>query len=210
MAVNTSNDNLPATVGRPMPGVEVRLAASGELLVRGANAMLGYWRNPAATAAAIDPEGWLHTGDQARIDAEGRITVTGRLKEIIVLANGEKVPPEEMETAIAVDPLFEQVCIVGEGRPYLAALVVLNEQEWRKVATATGAGSDGAALEQELLARISGRISRFPGYARVRRVHASTTPWGVGDGLLTATLKLRRRELAERFRAEIEELYGGH
>jgi long-chain acyl-CoA synthetase len=216
VAVNTQADNRPETVGRPIPGVDVSLAANNELLVRGPNVMLGYWRNQAATAAVIDPEGWLHTGDQAHIDRDGRITITGRLKEIIVLANGEKVPPEEMETAIAVDPLFEQVCVVGEGRPYLAALVVLNRKEWQKLSARLGldgSSQDGygsAAVEQELLARIAGRISRFPGYARIRRVHASTTPWGIGDGLLTATLKLRRRQFAERFGAEIESLYAMH
>lgn len=205
VSVNTPDDNLPATVGRPLPGVEVRVDGNRELLIRGASVMLGYWRNPAATAAVIDREGWFHSGDQARTDASGHITITGRLKEIICLANGEKVPPEDLETAIAVDPLFEQVLVVGEGRPYLAALAVLNEQECRG-----SARSDGLPSERELLARIALRITAFPGYAQVRRVHAVTTPWGVNDGLMTATLKLRRTQLMERYAAEIEALYEGH
>lgn len=205
VSVNTPDDNLPATVGRPLPGVEVRVDENRELLIRGASVMLGYWQNPAATAAAIDREGWLHSGDQARIDAAGHITITGRLKEIICLANGEKVPPEELETAIAVDPLFDQVLVVGEGRPYLAALVVLNEREYLGPA-----GLDNLPSERELLARIALRIAAFPGYAQVRRVHAVTAPWGVNDGLMTATLKLRRTQLMERYAAEIESLYEGH
>lgn len=216
VAVNTEGDNLPATVGRPLPGVEVSLGPDDELLVRGPNIMLGYWQNPAATAVAIDPEGWLHSGDQARIDADGHITITGRIKEIIVLANGEKVPPEELETAIAVDPLFEQVLVVGEGRPYLAALVVLDEKEWFQMATSYGIIGqppnelNSALVEQVLLERISRRMSRFPGYALIRRVHATTSPWGINDGLITSTLKLRRKQMEERFATEIEALYEGH
>jgi len=216
VAVNTPDDNQPATVGRPLPGVEVSLGPDDELLIRGPNIMLGYWQNPVATAAAIDPQGWLHSGDQARINADGHITITGRIKEIIVLANGEKVPPEELETAIAVDPLFEQVYVVGEGRPYLVALVVLDEQEWSLLATRYGINGqpsimmNKALVEQLLLDRIARRMSRFPGYALIRRVHASTIPWGINDGLITATLKLRRKQLYERFTAEIESLYEGH
>jgi len=212
VSVNSGSDNLHFTVGRPIPGVDARVAVDGELLVRGPNVMLGYWRNPAATAAAMDLEGWLHTGDQAKIDAAGHITITGRLKEIIVLANGEKVPPEELETAIAADPLFSQVFVVGEGRSYLSALVVLDEQEWRRLGLHGRPleAIDSPDAEEELLRRIAGRITHFPGYARIRRVHATFTPWGINDGLMTATLKLRRKQLMERFASEIAALYEGH
>jgi long-chain acyl-CoA synthetase len=216
VSVNAAEDNLPATVGLPFPGVEVKLAAAGELLVRGPNVMLGYWRDPEATAAVIDGDGWFHTGDLARIDERGHITVTGRLKEIIVLSTGEKVPPEDLELAIAVNPLFDQVLVVGEGRPFLAALVVLNDRQWRKLARRLDIPPDQAELlnsdrvEQFLLAEIARRIDRFPGYARIRRVHASLTPWGVQEGLITATLKLRRKELLGKFDREVEALYAGH
>ena len=126
ISVNTTKDNIPTTVGRPLPGVESSIAANGELLVRGPSVMLGYWRNGRATEAAIDPEGYFHTGDVARKDDGGHLTIVGRIKEILVLSTGEKVSPEDLELAIAVNPLFEQVMVVGEGRPYLAALVVLN------------------------------------------------------------------------------------
>lgn len=216
VSVNTPGDNRPATVGRPLPGVEVAVAESGELLVRGANVMLGYWRDEAATAAVVDRDGWLHTGDLARIDGEGHVTITGRLKEIIVLSTGEKVPPEDLEIAIGVHPLFEQVFVVGEGRPFLAALVVLDPRQWEKLAARLGLPADradilsGGEVEQVLLAEIGRRIARFPGYARIRRVHATLTPWRVEDGLITATLKLRRRELLARFAREVEALYAGH
>jgi long-chain acyl-CoA synthetase len=216
ISVNTPEDNLPATVGRPLPGVAVKTGVNGELLVRGPQVMLGYWHNDAATRDAIDRDGWFHTGDLARLDAAGRITLTGRLKEIIVLSTGEKVPPEDLEIAITVNPLFEQVMVVGEGRPYLAALVVLNNRQWTRLAARHDlpAGPDdpfdGKEVEKVLLTEISRRTDRFPGYAQIRRVHATLLPWEIQAGLLTATLKLRRRKLLTRFAREVAALYAGH
>lgn len=216
VSTNTPEDNRPDTVGPPLPGVEVRLGDESELLVRGPCVMLGYWRNEDATREAIDAEGWFHTGDQAVIDTDGHIRITGRLKEIIVLANGEKVPPADLELAIGTDPLFEQVMVVGEGRPYLAALVVLNENEWGKLAQDLGLDPQdrdlpaGGVAEQAVLRRIAARIGHFPGYAQIHRVRVTREPWDVQNGALTATLKIRRKVLSERFSAEIESLYVGH
>jgi long-chain acyl-CoA synthetase len=217
VSTNTVDDNRPDTVGRPLPNIEVKLGDHQELLVRGMSVMLGYWRSSAATQAVIDEEGWFHTGDQAFIDDTGHITITGRLKDIIVLANGEKVSPTDLELAIATDPLFEQVMVVGEGRPYLAALVVLNQTEWDKLTRGLGldpqAGdmlSAGGVAEQAILQRIALRMARYPGYAKIRRVRVTAGPWQVNDGLLTATLKIRRTQLLERFAGEIESLYAGH
>ena len=216
VSVNTEADNRPESVGRPLPGVETTIGANSELLVRGPLVMTGYWRNPEASAAAIDRQGWLHTGDQARISESGHIIITGRLKEIIVLANGEKVAPAELEMAITADRLFEQAMVTGEGRPYLTALLVLNQAEWTKLAgtltvDATQAGIlQSEPVEQALLERIASSLAHFPGYARIRRVHASLAPWNVEDGLMTATLKLRRKQLQERYAGEIERLYAGH
>jgi len=216
ISVNTLGDNIPDSVGRPLPGVEAMLASSGELLVRGANVMLGYWRNKTASEDAIDSDGWFHTGDLARIDTDGHITITGRLKEIIVLSSGEKVPPDELETDITMNPLFEQAMVVGEGRSYLAALVVLNNRQWVELAADLGIPSgqnemlNSSRVEKALIAKISPQLARFPGYARIRRVHATLSPWSLQDGLITATLKLRRKELLARFAGEIEALYAGH
>jgi len=121
---------VPDTVGRALPGVEVRLGERDELLVRGAGVMLGYWENPEATRRAIDPHGWFHTGDQARI-VNGRVSIVGRIKEVLVLSTGEKVSPADVELAIQQDAAFAQVMLVGEARPYLAALVVLDREAWQ-------------------------------------------------------------------------------
>jgi long-chain acyl-CoA synthetase len=216
VSVNGEEDNRPESVGRPLPGVEASIGADSELLVRGALVMTGYWRNPEASAAAIDQQGWLHTGDQARIADSGHIIITGRLKEIIVLATGEKVAPTELEMAISADRLFEQSMVLGEGRPYLTALLVLNQAEWSRLAATLAVDvADESILqsgpvEEALLARIAPRLAHFPGHARIRRVHAGLEPWNVQDGLLTATLKLRRKQLLERYADAIERMYAGH
>ena len=216
ISVNTTEDNIPTTVGCPLPGVESSIAADGELLVRGQSVMLGYWRNGRATEAAIDPGGYFHTGDLARKDDGGHLTIVGRIKEILVLSTGEKISPGDLELAIAVNPLFEQVMVVGEGRPYLAALVVLNRRQWESLAAEHGIDFDRAGLledekvERILLSEIARKILHFPGYAQIRRVHASFAPWSAKEGLITHTLKLRRKELLARFNQEVESLFKGH
>jgi long-chain acyl-CoA synthetase len=162
--------------------------------------MMGYWKNPEASAKVLDAGGWLDTGDQARME-NGFLYITGRIKEIIVLGNGEKVPPVDMELAAQLDPLFEQVLIVGEGKPYLAALVVLN---------AAQAAKAGKLDEKALAARLGAQLKEFPGYAQVRKVAVSPEPWTVDNGLLTSTLKPRRAEILQRFAGRVDELYRGH
>ena len=137
VATNRLDDNLPESVGRALPGIEVKLDVSGELLVRGPNVMMGYWDNPTATAAAVDGEGWLHTGDLARIE-DDRLFIHGRVKDIIVMSTGEKVSPSDMEAALAGDAMFEQALIVGEQRPFLVAVLVLNPVIWRSLARTRG------------------------------------------------------------------------
>jgi long-chain acyl-CoA synthetase len=160
----------------------------------------------------IDGHGWLHTGDKARIE-DGRIYITGRIKEIIVLANGEKVSPMDMEIAIASDPLFDQAMIVGEARPYLSALVVLNEAQWRRFAKEQGIAGGGANGEQArklLLERIAACLHAFPGYAKVVRVTCLNEPWTIDNGMLTPTMKGKRSRITEKYASQIEQMYAGH
>jgi long-chain acyl-CoA synthetase len=159
-------------------------------------------------------DGWLDTGDQARLD-NGLLYITGRLKEIIVMANGEKVPPADMELAIQLDPLLEHAIVVGEGKPYLGALVTLNMEQWRELAEASGLGADPNGQGREraeklVLARIANQVRGFPGYAQVRRVALLADKWSVENGLLTATLKPRRNVILERYRDRVAEIYQGH
>ena len=212
---NTIENNRPDSIGIPLPGVEVRMGERDELLTRGPNVMLGYWNNPEATAKSINADGWFHTGDCVRIEDE-HIFITGRIKEIIVMSNGEKVPPGDMENAIVLDGLFLQAMVLGEARSYLTALVVLDKKEYAKLAAAEGLSSDivaerhGEKLEQLLVKRIASRLSDFPGYAKIRRVGVMEKPWSVEDGYMTPTLKLKRAKILEDFGDEVERLYAGH
>jgi len=213
VSVNTLNDNDPASVGVPLRGVEVRIGENDELLVRGPGNMLGYWNNPIATAEVLDAEGWLHTGDVARLDNR-HIHITGRIKDILVMSNGEKVPPGDMEMALMLDPLIEQAMVVGEGRPYLGALVVLSPERWPSLAGELGLDPDApsslsdARLHRSLSKHMVQALGSFPGYAKIRRVAVLPEPWTVENGLLTPTLKVKRSEVVRRYAAELASLYG--
>ncbi len=213
LTANRLERNLPKSVGLPLPGIELRVDEHGELLARGPSVMLGYWNNHRATAEMIDHDGWLHTGDKANIDAEGFVHITGRIKDIVVLSNGEKVPPGDMEMAITLDPLFEQALIIGEGRPYLSALVVLNGEEWFPLATEHGLDPfaeeslQDRHLHATLLKRLGEALHDFPGYARVRRVTPLLQPWTIDNGLLTPTLKIKRPKVIEAYGDLIESMY---
>ncbi|MCX7192112.1 MAG: long-chain fatty acid--CoA ligase [Proteobacteria bacterium] len=213
---NHLENNYPDSVGQPIRDVQVRLGAHSELQVKGRNVMLGYWNNPAATQAAIDDDGWLHTGDVAHISDTGHVYITGRIKEIIVMSNGEKIPPTDMELAILHDPLFDQVMIFGEAHPYLVALAVLNPAVWVHFANEVGIRSDmpealtDSRIEAKVLRRIARNLRAFPGYAKVNRVLLLREPWSIDNDLLTPTLKIKRDEVTSRYAAQIRQLYEGH
>lgn len=209
---NRLDDNDPASVGVPIPGMEVRIGEQGELLARGPGLMLGYWSNHTATYQMIDPDGWLHTGDQARI-ANDHIYLTGRIKDILVLSNGEKVPPTDMEEAITLDPLFEQALIVGEGQAWLAALLVLNPEQWAgfaqqlKLNPLDRASLSDPRTQSAVLARIAAQLRDFPAYAKVRRAALLQDPWTIENGMLTSTQKVKRTQVIERHAKLINGLF---
>ncbi len=215
IACNTPDDNEPASVGRPVRGVSVRVGDRDELLAQGANVMMGYWQRPTETALAVDPEGWLHTGDQAQLK-DGRVYIKGRIKDIIVTSTGEKIAPADLETAIGGDPMFDQVMVLGEQRPYLVALVVLNATHWAQQARQLGLDPQAPADLRAVpathwaLERIGEALRAFPRYATPRAVWLSLEPWTVGAGLITPTLKPKRLAIQARFATEIAELYRGH
>lgn len=212
ISVNPPWDNLPSSVGIALPGIEVRIGHDSELQVKSPGIMLGYWNNHTATAEMIGTDGWLNTGDQARIE-DGHITITGRIKDILVLSNGEKVPPGDMEMAITLDPLFEQVIVIGEGRAYLAALLVLEREHWRRLAQECAVDPDAPSslqdkqVQHQVMQRIRGQVRNFPGYAKIRRIHLTLEPWSIDNGLLTPTLKIKRNQVLDRFAEVIEEMY---
>lgn len=212
ITVNPLEDNRLDSVGVPLRGIEVRLGTDSELQVKGPGVMLGYWNNPNATAEVLDDDGWLRTGDQARI-AGRHLYITGRIKDIMVLSNGEKVSPADMEMAIGLDPLFEQVLIVGEGYPFMAALLVLDANAWPSLARDFGLDPDckeslaNPQLQKAMLKRVREALGDFPGYAKIRRVLLLLDPWTIENGLMTPTLKFRRNRVIEQYRVEITRLY---
>lgn len=178
--------------------------------------MLGFWNRPDETSRIIEQDGWLHTGDIARIDADGYVYITGRLKDIIVLANGEKVSPADMELAISLDPLVEQVMVIGEGKSFLSALVVPAREPWKALLTELGKDPDAEASYNDagvtgiVLQRISNQLHEFPGYAKIRGVALLEEPWSVENGLLTPTLKIKRSQVLARYSDKVKQLYLGH
>jgi long-chain acyl-CoA synthetase len=215
LTVNLLDKNDPTTIGMAVPGVEFRVAENGGLFARGPNIMMGYWNNPEATRAVLSDDGWLTTGDQVKIDEKGFVRITGRLKEIIVMGNGEKIPPVDMELAIQLDPLFEQILVYGEAKPYLSAVMVLNDDEWGKVAAENKldpnlSGDNREKVEKFLVQRITKRIKDFPGYAQVRKVTIAPEKWTIDNGLMTPTMKLKRAVIFQKYAPAIEDMYKGH
>jgi long-chain acyl-CoA synthetase len=197
-------------------GVEVKIGEDEELLARGPNIMLGYWNNQEASGRVVDADGWLHSGDKARMDEQGNIYITGRIKEIIVLSNGEKVSPVDMEMAITMDPMIEQAMVVGEQKPYLSAICILDPDYWQGFASSIGIDPnhprvlEKPEVENAVLGRIAEQVKMFPGYARIVRVHLSLEPWSIENGLMTPTLKLKRAKVMERLAEPVAKLYEGH
>ncbi|MBI1425151.1 MAG: AMP-binding protein [Gammaproteobacteria bacterium] len=214
ISTNKLEDNEPDSVGQALAGIETRLGEGGELLVRAPSVMMGYWNQEEATQAVIDADGWLHTGDKARIERD-HIYITGRLKEILVLSNGEKLPPADLEMAISTDPLFDQALVLGEQKPYLAALLVFNPNEWQKAAAQLGITPDPDMLNHPsvhefVLQRLKSLMVEFPGYAKIYRIYITLDPWTVENNLMTPTLKLKRQLIINHYSDEIKELYEGH
>jgi long-chain acyl-CoA synthetase len=213
ISVNLPENNQPASIGLPLPGVKVRLGENSELQATSPGVMLGYWNNPAASAAIMTSDGWLRSGDQARIEPSGHIYLTGRLKDILVLSNGEKVPPGDMEMAICLDPLFEQALVIGEGQPFLAAIIVLNPESWQRLAAELALDADATAslsdkrVNQAIQNRIKALLHDFPGYAKIRRIHLTLEPWTGDNGLLTPTMKVKRNAVLERYAAAVATLF---
>ena len=208
-----TGDNRPECVGRAVPGTELRIGANDELQVRGPQVMPGYWGKPAESAAAFTPDGWFRTGDQADIDADGHVRIKGRIKEIVVTSTGEKIAPVDVEFAIQADPLFEQVMIVGENRPFVAALAVVNDYHWHALCRELGLDPEEAAtlesrdVKRAVLKRIRAQLGTLPQYGVPRAVGLLRTPWTVDNELLTSTLKLKRAAIAQRFSELIDALY---
>ena len=208
IAVNAPHDDALGSVGKPIPGAEVRIGRQHEILTRSQYLMKGYWQIDNSRSGAIDGDGFLHTGDMGYLDADHRLYITGRIKDIIVMANGEKVSPADMEVAITSDPLIQQAMIYGEGRDFLIALIVPQEEALRQQMKVLGIESVAdPAVQLFLKKRIKKSLRAFPGYAKVRRLIVMSEPWSIENGMLTSTVKIKRHKIISSYQQAIDHAY---
>ncbi len=213
--VNRPSRNKIGTVGQPLPGVSVRIADDGEILLSGHNRFVGYWHNDGATSEALTPDGWLRTGDIGDLDDEGYLRVTGRKKELIVTAGGKNVSPAVLEDRIRAHPLVSQCLVVGDGRPYVACLITLDPEAvrtWlarrnRPADTSLASLADDPDLIAELQTAVDDANKAVSRAESIRRFHVLATDFTEEAGYLTPSLKLRRSVVTKDFADEIEALY---
>ncbi|MEW5964600.1 MAG: AMP-dependent synthetase/ligase [Pseudomonadota bacterium] len=209
VTASDAGNYVPGTVGPPLRGIELAMSGRGELLIRSPSLMKGYWRNDALTAEAIDARGWLHTGDLAEL-RDGYVVIAGRLKELIALSTGEKVAPASIEASILRDPMFQNVLIVGDGRPFLAAVISLSSESWKAIAAAAkvpAADPAHASARDHVLRLLKERLAHLGPHEQVRGVHLTLDQWSVENGLLTPTLKTKRAPLQRMYESDIERIY---
>lgn len=194
------------TVGHVYPATAVRVADDGEILVSGPQVFRGYWRNPAATAATLR-DGWLHTGDLGAVTDTGELVVTGRKKDTIITAGGKNVVPGPLEDRVRAHPLVDQCVVVGDGRPFVGALLFLDGEELEAHHGAAAHPLDEAALRPELDAAVAAANESVSRGEAIRAYRVVSAPLSIDTGEVTPTQKLRRRVVQERFRDEIDALY---
>ena len=214
-ATNTHEAYRFGTVGRPLPGTEAKLAEDGELLIRSETIFQGYYKDPEATAAVLQPDGWLLTGDIAEIDEDGFIKITDRKKDIIVTAGGKNVAPQNLENDLKTSKYISQALVVGDRQPYIAALITLDPEELPKWAAEQGLDGEIATLAESEQVRelIQGVVDAVNAdrsrYEQIKRFGILPRDFTMADDELTPTLKLKRRVVAQHFGDELEALYSG-
>jgi long-chain acyl-CoA synthetase len=197
LTLNRPDDFRFDTVGKPLASVQLKLAGDGEILARGPNVFAGYHEDPEATRAAFTSDGWFKTGDIGRLTDDGFLQIVGRKKEILVTAGGKNVPPANIESCFADDPLFQHVVVYGDGKKYLTAGVWLS-------ADVNGEPRSTHQLVAQRVARVNEELARFE---QIKKFQIIDTPLTVESGMLTSTLKVRRKKVYEAFGAQLEALY---
>jgi long-chain acyl-CoA synthetase len=202
-------------VGQPIPGATIRIAPDGEILIKGHMVFQGYWNNEAATKAMIDTDGWLHTGDIGILDGEGFLTITGREKDLIITAAGKNVAPAMLEDRLRAHWLVSQCLVVGDAKPYIAALVAADPEtlaQWKadngKPETATIADlHDDSALRAEIQAAVDEANKAVSRAEAIRRFVILDSDLTEANGQLTPTFKVRRGVIMQQYAAQVATLY---
>jgi len=207
IACNRPNANRLGTVGKAMSSLDIRLADDGELMVKGASVFKGYWHQPEATDAAIDSDGFFHTGDIAHIDPDGYIHIVDRKKDMIVLSNGKKVPPQWIESHLNHHPFIAQSMVIGDGHSFLTALLVPNMDRMQATSGPGAKPPEPAEVAAMLQTAVNEVNQQFARFQQVKRLAVIPTEWTVESGELTPSLKLRRKLIHARWASVIDGLY---
>ena len=216
-SVNLPGQNKLGTVGRPFPGVEVKIAEEGEILERGRHIMRGYSGMPEATAEVIDKDGWFHTGDIGDLDADGYLRITDRKKDLIKTSGGKYIAPQAIEGALkTMSELISQVVVIGDRRKYVSVLVTVAEDQAKKVASEAGEAAGSyreAALSKAVRAKLEDAIDRLnstlPSYETVKRFTILERDFSLESGELTPTLKVKRKAATQKYKPQIDSMYDG-
>jgi long-chain acyl-CoA synthetase len=201
------------TVGPPLPGFEIRIAEDGEILIRSETVFQGYYKDPEATAAVLDADGWLRSGDIGRLDESGFLVITDRKKDIIVTAGGKNVSPQNLENDLKSSKYISQALVVGDRRPYVSALITLDADELARWAAEHGVEADMEALARDervvsLVQQIVDGVNRDRSrFEQIKRFVILPRDFTMAEGELTPTLKLKRRACVEHFQREADDLY---
>ncbi len=203
-------------MGRPFPGVELKIAEDGEILIRGPNIMKGYYRNEAASAEVLRPDGFFHTGDIGEIDKDGRIRITDRKKDLIKTSGGKYCAPQNLENALKTYPIVSNSMVHGDMRPYLVALLTVNEETAKKLLSEKGVTvgtSDELVKRPEVIAAVQAAIDEVnatqPPYSTLKKFRLVSQDFSQETGELTPTLKVKRKVVTGRYKAELDALYEG-
>lgn len=213
---NRPDDNKVGSIGTPFDGIEIKIGAQDEILIRGRNVMTGYYHNPDATAAALDSDGYYHTGDVGYIDTDGHFYITDRLKDLFKLSNGKYVAPQQVESLLKQSPLVSQAVVVGSGRKQVGALIV---PDWDGLKDEMKAAGHDTSRPREELARDAAYIKRvqddaialtreLSDYERVKRVYLLEREFSIDKGEMTPTLKIKRSVIDEKYSDEIDDICG--
>jgi long-chain acyl-CoA synthetase len=214
ISFNTKEHYKLDTVGRPIPGIEVKISSEGEVITRGPHVMQGYWNSADATADAIQ-DGWLHTGDLGEIDSDGFLKITGRKKELLVMSNGKKVVPSYLEGLLCSDPCIDQAVVCGEGKSYLTALVVPQwdniARELKSAGVALAADENARARQREVVEllerRVKTALADVSNAEQIKRFAVLSRPFTVAADEITVSLKLRRGVVMKHYADQLGELY---
>ncbi len=209
--MNIPGANKIGTVGKPFPGVGVRIAEDGEILIKGRHVFDGYWNNERATKEAIDSEGWLHTGDVGELDDDGYLRITGRKKEIIVTAGGKNVAPGPLEDAIRAHRLVSQVIVVGDDRPFVAALVTLDPEaleQWKQAGGKTSVPMTDPELLAEVQAAVDNANRMVSRAEQIKKFVILDAELSEESGHVTPKQSIKRNVVLRDFAKQIDELYG--